>query len=319
MSAPYQAVRCADGHLVIGAANQKLWISLCEVIGRLDLVEDSRFLTNTDRLQNREALIEEIEKESDAALKRGMDRCVACGGCAGRADLRLCAGPPERAGECTSNGDGDGASCRRHYQGAGLSSEDERDAAGSKIPATAVGATYGGCINRARLQFPESSGTAQEGSVRIMTGAVHFKRDGAIAHVIFDRPEARNAMTWAMYESSIASASRSEPSLAFALPRSGVLASPSSQELIFNSSSTSSLEKTASTTSVASRSFWPVSIGCRVRRSRSSTDGVWAADWPCRHAVICALRRQQRHLVFPSRALSETACPSAITHALLPN
>jgi crotonobetainyl-CoA:carnitine CoA-transferase CaiB-like acyl-CoA transferase len=62
MSAPYQAVRCADGHLVIGAANQKLWISLCEVIGRLDLVEDSRFLTNTDRLQNREALIEEIEK-----------------------------------------------------------------------------------------------------------------------------------------------------------------------------------------------------------------------------------------------------------------
>jgi crotonobetainyl-CoA:carnitine CoA-transferase CaiB-like acyl-CoA transferase len=62
MSAPYQAVRCADGHLVIGAANQKLWISLCEVIGRLDLVEESRFLTNTDRLQNREALIEEIEK-----------------------------------------------------------------------------------------------------------------------------------------------------------------------------------------------------------------------------------------------------------------
>jgi crotonobetainyl-CoA:carnitine CoA-transferase CaiB-like acyl-CoA transferase len=62
MSAPYQAVRSADGYLVIGAANQKLWISLCEVIGRLDLVEDRRFLTNTERLQNREVLIEEIEK-----------------------------------------------------------------------------------------------------------------------------------------------------------------------------------------------------------------------------------------------------------------
>jgi crotonobetainyl-CoA:carnitine CoA-transferase CaiB-like acyl-CoA transferase len=62
MSAPYQAVRSADGYLVIGAANQKLWISLCEAIGRLDLVEDRRFLTNTERLQNREALIEEIEK-----------------------------------------------------------------------------------------------------------------------------------------------------------------------------------------------------------------------------------------------------------------
>ena len=62
MSAPYQAVRAADGYLVIGAANQKLWISLCEVIGRQELIEDLRFLDNTARLRNREALIEEIEK-----------------------------------------------------------------------------------------------------------------------------------------------------------------------------------------------------------------------------------------------------------------
>lgn len=32
-------------------------------------------------------------------------------------------------------------------------------------------------------------------------GAVHLQVDGAIASVTFDRPEARNAMTWAMYES----------------------------------------------------------------------------------------------------------------------
>jgi enoyl-CoA hydratase/carnithine racemase len=31
-------------------------------------------------------------------------------------------------------------------------------------------------------------------------GAVHLRIDGAIASVTFDRPEARNAMTWAMYE-----------------------------------------------------------------------------------------------------------------------
>jgi enoyl-CoA hydratase/carnithine racemase len=31
-------------------------------------------------------------------------------------------------------------------------------------------------------------------------GAVHLAIDGAIASVTFDRPEARNAMTWAMYE-----------------------------------------------------------------------------------------------------------------------
>ena len=61
MSAPYQAVRAADGYLVIGAANQKLWVSLCEVISRPELIEDPRFLDNTGRLRNREALIEEIE------------------------------------------------------------------------------------------------------------------------------------------------------------------------------------------------------------------------------------------------------------------
>jgi crotonobetainyl-CoA:carnitine CoA-transferase CaiB-like acyl-CoA transferase len=63
MSAPYQAVRSSNGYLVIGAANQKLWTSLCAVIGRQDLVEDPRFTTNGDRLRNRAALIEEIEKQ----------------------------------------------------------------------------------------------------------------------------------------------------------------------------------------------------------------------------------------------------------------
>jgi enoyl-CoA hydratase/carnithine racemase len=32
-------------------------------------------------------------------------------------------------------------------------------------------------------------------------GTVHLRVEGAIASVIFDRPQARNAMTWAMYES----------------------------------------------------------------------------------------------------------------------
>jgi enoyl-CoA hydratase len=35
-------------------------------------------------------------------------------------------------------------------------------------------------------------------------GAVHLRIDGAIASVTFDRPAARNAMTWAMYESLVA-------------------------------------------------------------------------------------------------------------------
>ena len=31
-------------------------------------------------------------------------------------------------------------------------------------------------------------------------GEVRYSRDGEVATVIFDRPAARNAMTWRMYE-----------------------------------------------------------------------------------------------------------------------
>lgn len=63
MSAPYQAVRAADRHFVIGAANPKLWAALCDVIGRPDLLADSRFTDNAARIRNRAALIPEIEAE----------------------------------------------------------------------------------------------------------------------------------------------------------------------------------------------------------------------------------------------------------------
>ncbi len=61
MSAPYQAFRAADRHFVFGAANQKLWTSLCGVLERADLMDDARFATNTDRMKNREALVAQIE------------------------------------------------------------------------------------------------------------------------------------------------------------------------------------------------------------------------------------------------------------------
>jgi crotonobetainyl-CoA:carnitine CoA-transferase CaiB-like acyl-CoA transferase len=62
MAAPYQAVRAADGYLVMGATNQKLWRALCQLMERGDLVADPRFATNSDRLAHRPALIDELEK-----------------------------------------------------------------------------------------------------------------------------------------------------------------------------------------------------------------------------------------------------------------
>lgn len=61
MSAPYQALATADGHLVVGANNEKLWQRLCQVIGAEVLVDDARFTTNMDRMDNVDQLVPELE------------------------------------------------------------------------------------------------------------------------------------------------------------------------------------------------------------------------------------------------------------------
>lgn len=57
---PYQAYPTADGYLNVGCGNQKLWEELCEAIDRSDLVTDDRFASNADRVENMEALEEEL-------------------------------------------------------------------------------------------------------------------------------------------------------------------------------------------------------------------------------------------------------------------
>jgi crotonobetainyl-CoA:carnitine CoA-transferase CaiB-like acyl-CoA transferase len=54
---PYQAFAAADGHIMVAAGNDNLFRRLCTAIGRSGLAEDPRFLTNSDRVVNRRALI----------------------------------------------------------------------------------------------------------------------------------------------------------------------------------------------------------------------------------------------------------------------
>ncbi len=82
MSAPYQAMKSADGYFVMGATNQKLWKQLCESIHRPELFEDSRFKTNPLRLANRLELATELEK---TFVEKNSDEWV---------DLLLAAGIP---------------------------------------------------------------------------------------------------------------------------------------------------------------------------------------------------------------------------------
>jgi formyl-CoA transferase len=55
---PYQAFMDSEGKwFIVAAANDRLWRSLCEAIGRLDLCENPLFKTNADRVANRERLV----------------------------------------------------------------------------------------------------------------------------------------------------------------------------------------------------------------------------------------------------------------------
>ena len=60
-SAPYQAIKCADGYITLGAANDRLFTRLCGLLGRPEWVDDPRFSTNASRVTHHEVLANEIE------------------------------------------------------------------------------------------------------------------------------------------------------------------------------------------------------------------------------------------------------------------
>ena len=62
MSAPYQALKARDGYFVMGATNQKLWLKLCELTARDDLLKDPRYATPSARLANRAGLASTLEQ-----------------------------------------------------------------------------------------------------------------------------------------------------------------------------------------------------------------------------------------------------------------
>src|SRR5581483_8019177 len=55
--APYEVFATADGELMIAAANDRLFRTLCERIDRPELADDPRFATNPDRLAHRDELL----------------------------------------------------------------------------------------------------------------------------------------------------------------------------------------------------------------------------------------------------------------------
>ena len=61
MFAPYQAIRCADGYITLGTANDRLFRRFCDLLEHPEWATQPDFATNEKRLANQPALAARIE------------------------------------------------------------------------------------------------------------------------------------------------------------------------------------------------------------------------------------------------------------------
>jgi formyl-CoA transferase len=64
LTAPYQAFRCADGFITIGAANDRNFQKVARVLGHHEWLTDERFTGNHQRVAHREDLAALIERDT---------------------------------------------------------------------------------------------------------------------------------------------------------------------------------------------------------------------------------------------------------------
>lgn len=81
---PYQTFKAQDDYLNIAVGNDKLWRDFCEALDRRDWADDPRFITNADRVEHREILVDMIEEVLATRpvgywIERLKSRGVPCG------------------------------------------------------------------------------------------------------------------------------------------------------------------------------------------------------------------------------------------------
>ena len=59
---PFAAFTAKDGHIIVGAGNDRLWQRLCTLLGTPELIEDPRFITNGKRTENVKELVVLLNK-----------------------------------------------------------------------------------------------------------------------------------------------------------------------------------------------------------------------------------------------------------------
>ncbi len=70
--APYQVMDCSDGWVIIAVGNDGQFVRFCALLGLASLAEDARFVTNADRVANRDALTEALSDATTRLTKAQM-------------------------------------------------------------------------------------------------------------------------------------------------------------------------------------------------------------------------------------------------------
>ena len=79
--APFDTFLARDGYIVIAAASDSTWKALCRAMGMNDLIEDTRFVNNEARLQNRQELKRIVEKWTAVRTRDDIIEILSAEGC----------------------------------------------------------------------------------------------------------------------------------------------------------------------------------------------------------------------------------------------
>ena len=192
LTAPYQALRTGDGYITVGGNTQALFERLCAAIGRPELVDDPRFADNDDRMANVAELVAELEA---ALAARGTDEWVAalveggvpCGPIHDYAEVFADPHTQAREMEVTLEHPVEGT-----IRALGIPVKLSDTPGAIRRPAPLLG--------QHSEEILREAGFAPDEIERADVSQVLVERRGPAAWVTFNRPEAHNAMTFAMYE-----------------------------------------------------------------------------------------------------------------------
>ena len=89
MNAPYQAIRCADGYVTVGAANDRNFRRVCDALGHPAWADDPEYRDDEHRVRNRVALAARIEAIMTRRSRAHWARAVRGARYSVRSDQRL--------------------------------------------------------------------------------------------------------------------------------------------------------------------------------------------------------------------------------------